>query len=72
MEDCYNTEEFGNICKITGELEVCQKYIKENGGDLYTQIDGDKEYTLDDGYTSNVYYAKGNLFVNRTGMYGVA
>lgn len=71
MKSEYTTEDFGSICKITGEREVCLKYIKENGGTLYTQVDGD-DYTDSDGNTYNVWYVEGDAFVNRTGVYGVA
>ena len=70
MKDEYTTEEFSDVCKITGEYEVCLKYIKENGGELYTQVDGE-DYTRDDGTTYNVWYVQGNRYVNRTGWYGV-
>ena len=71
MKEEYTTEEFGEICKITGEKEDCLKYIWENGGQLYTQVDGD-DYTRDDGTVYNVWYVIGDAFVNRTGWYGVA
>ena len=71
MKSAHTTEDFGNICKITGEREVCLKYIEENGGMLYTQIDGD-DYICGDGSTCNVWYVEGDVLVNRTGVYGVA
>ena len=70
MKSEYKLEEFDDVCKIVGEKEVCLKYIDENGGTLYTQVDGD-DYTRDDGSTYNVWYVEGDAFVNRTGIYGV-
>ena len=63
MEKAYSLTDFESVSKIAGEKDDCLKYIKENGGTLYTQVDGD------DG---DIYYVEGDRLVNRTGWYGVA
>ena len=69
-KEAYTTEEFSDVCKITGEYVDCAKYIAKNGGQIYTQVDGE-DYTRSDGTTYNVWYVQGNRYVNRTGIYGV-
>ena len=58
-------------CKLIGGRDECLAYIKEHGGQLYTQVDGDEDYEYEDGYKTNIIYAKGDRWVNRTGVYGV-
>lgn len=67
----YTLHEFGEMSRIIGELDECRRYIAENGGTLYTQVDCD-EYTDEEGNKESRCYVEGDAFVNRTGVYGVA
>lgn len=47
---------------IIGGFDECQAHIKEYGGFLYTQVDGDDNERI---------YVRGNHWINRTGVYAV-
>ena len=75
MQDRYNLNDLPPY-KILCDLEVCKKYIDENGGVLYERVSGGKTYQLDSPILpkepeSDVYYVRRETSVNKRGVYAV-
>lgn len=57
---CYEIESYSAL-RIYSSLAWAKKYAGKIGGQVYTQVDGDRDRI----------YSKGVRFINRTGIYAV-